>query len=93
MFPKPTEKPELERVIDETIEDIRRLPLDSEEYAVAVDTLVKLYSLKEKPSERRVSPDTMATVAANLLGIAVIVGYERMNIMTSKAVNFLMKLR
>ena len=40
---------------------------------------------------RRVSPDTMAIVAGNLLGIALIVGHERMNVVTSKALGFVLK--
>lgn len=94
MFPvKPTVKTGLDKVIDETIEDIRRHDLDTKEYQIAVDTLVKLYEMKAKTKPQTISPDTIATVAANLLGIAIIVGYERMNIVTSKALNFVARLR
>ena len=61
----------------------------TKEYASTVDQLTKLYALKETPS--RLSPDTLATIAANLFGIAMIVGYERANVMTSKAIGFLGK--
>ena len=62
----------------------------TKEYASTVDQLTKLYALKETPC--RLSPDTLATIAANLLGIALIVGYERANVMTSKATGFIGKL-
>jgi hypothetical protein len=32
-------------------------------------------------------------IAANLAGIALIVGHERMNVVTSKAIGFVLKLR
>lgn len=41
----------------------------------------------------RVSLDTWVIVGANLLGILVIIGYERTNVLTSKALSFLSKLR
>lgn len=62
----------------------------SDEYAKSVNQLVKLYSLKEAP--KRVSPDTLAMVLGNLLGIILIVGHERAHIVTSKALNFVMKV-
>lgn len=66
---------------------------DEEKYVTMVDQLLKLYSLKEINSPMRVSPDTMATVAANLIGIILIVGHERVHVVTSKALSFIMKLR
>jgi hypothetical protein len=48
-------------------------------------------ALDSKP--KRVSPDTLAAVAGNLLGIIVIVGYENKHVITSKALSFLKALR
>lgn len=88
----PSAKSKLEEVIDQTLDDIRQYPPGSEEYEASVNTLIKIYEVKAQDKPNRVSPDTLATVAANLLGIAIIVGYERMNIMTSKAMNFVTRL-
>lgn len=88
-----TEDSALEQAIDELFDEMSGYSGDSEEYAKRVDQLSKLYSLKEIDSKKRVSPDTLAIVAGNLAGIVVIVGYERMNIVTSKALNFILKLR
>jgi hypothetical protein len=65
---------------------------ESREYAAVVDQLQKLYSLKDN-SKSYVSPDTLAMVAGNLAGILLIVGHERAHVVTSKAINFLLKLR
>jgi hypothetical protein len=42
---------------------------------------------------KRVSPDTLALIAANLSGIIVIIGYERVNVIASKALGFVSRLK
>lgn len=51
--------------------------------------------LKEKDLEThgRVSKETLALIAANLAGIVVVLGYERANVIASKAFGFITKLR
>lgn len=49
------------------------------------------YMEAKKPD--RVSMDTWAMIGANLAGILVIVGYERFNIIASKALGFLRQVR
>lgn len=83
----------LDEVIDELIADMKSSDTDTEAYKHRVDQLVKLYKLKEFDSKKRVSADTMAVVAGNLLGIVLIVGHERAHIVTSKALSFVLKLR
>lgn len=91
--PKPTEKPELTDVIDRVLQQMSDKPADSTEFAEMTDQLVKLHALKTSEGPKRVSPDVMATIAANLAGIIVVVGHERTHIITSKALAFIMKLR
>lgn len=94
MFKKTThEKTGLETVIDELLNDMSFVSKETDEYSKMVDQLVKLYSLKETDSKRRISPDTLATVTANLAGIILIVGHERAHVVTSKALGFVLKLR
>lgn len=51
--------------------------------------------LKEKEFEKpdRVSKDTLAIIAANLTGIVLVLSYERMNVIASKAFGAVMKMR
>ncbi|MCA1806542.1 MAG: hypothetical protein LC687_01565 [Actinobacteria bacterium] len=84
---------ELEHAIENLLALLTRTDPRSEEYAVMTEQLEKLYSIREKPSKDRISPDTLALVIGNLVGIVVIVGHERAHIVTSKAINFVMKLR
>lgn len=65
----------------------------SEEYEKCVARLIQLEGLKKAKSPQRPSPDIMATVIGNLLGILIIVKHERANIITSKALGFVMKMR
>lgn len=83
----------LEKAIAEVFREMAQHSGDSEEYAKLADQLTKLYSLKEIDSKRRISPDTLTLVAGNLFGIILIVGHERAHVVTSKALNFVMKLR
>jgi hypothetical protein len=78
--------------IDALYVKMSELSPDSNEYSAVVDQLQKLHSLKDN-SKSYVSPDTLAIVAGNLAGILLIVGHERAHVVTSKAVNFLLKLR
>lgn len=92
MKPK-AEKTGLDLVIDKLLKEIADQDFYSEEYTTMVDQLVKLYSLKDNQSNKRVSKDTLVIVAGNLVGIVLIVGYERAHVVTSKALNFVQKLQ
>lgn len=94
MFIKPTdEESGLKDAIDTVFSEMAAHSSDSEEYAKMVSQLETLYSLKSIDAPKRVSPDTLAIVAGNLLGIMLIVGHERANVVTSKALSFVLKLR
>lgn len=91
-----TRTPSEPTALDETIEDLlkhmRAVEEDSEQYSKMADQLVKIYELKKHDASPTVSPDVLATVIGNLLGIVLIVGHERAHIVTSKALLFVQKL-
>jgi hypothetical protein len=78
--------------IDRVLQDLKGEDSNTEKYAQMNDQLTKLYAIKNENRSRRVSPDTLATIGANLLGIGIIVGHERTHIVTSKALGFIRKL-
>jgi hypothetical protein len=95
MFKKTqNEKTKLDEAIDDVLREMAGLNCEDKDYNSASDQLVKLMKLKKEiePS-RRVSPDTLALVASNIVGILLILNYERANIVTSKALSFVMKLK
>lgn len=68
---------------------------DSDEYLELLDRLQRLYAIRQNSTKprRTISPDTALTVAGNLAGIALIVNYEKLNVVTSKAMNLLLKVK
>lgn len=90
---KPVEKTGLEKAIDDVHRQMETVEADSKEYSEMADNLTKLYKLREHDARPRVSPDTLAIVAGNLLGVIMIVGHERAHIITSKAMTFVTKLK
>lgn len=87
------EKTGLEKTIEDQIEALKAYPPDSEEYAKIVNQLVKVHALKEEESPKRLNPDVLVTVAANLAVAVTIVSFERNNVVTSKVLDFLKKMR
>lgn len=93
MFTKKTDKEfTLDRAIDSAFADLTTFDIETEEYQLAVARLAELHKIK-KDIDRRVSPDAMAMVVGNLAGIVLIVGHERAHVLTSKAINFVMKAK
>lgn len=83
----------LQKEIDALLASMLDDDKGSKEYLTKVDQLVKLYSLKEDTSKKRVSPDTLAIVLGNIAGIFVIVAAEKQSVITSKALSFILKAR
>jgi hypothetical protein len=93
MFNKQTEPSELQPVIDIILERMKYVDPESEEFAGLVARLDKLHAMKtsEKNNRRTVSPDAILTAGASILGILLIIGYERVNVITTKALGFVSK--
>lgn len=83
----------LDVAIETALEKLNDLNPGTKEYTVHLDQIAKLMLFKEKTTPKRVSPDTVAIVAGNLAGILMIVSYERVHIVTSKALGFVIKSR
>lgn len=100
MFTKktPTEPSELDKAISKLFEDMSNVSGDDPVYATMVTQMDTLYTQKLKEAdlkitaEKRVSRDTLFIVGGNILGILLIVGHERANVVTSKALNLLPKV-
>lgn len=97
MFPQknlPKEATPLDEVISCLLTDLNSVDSDSEEYDKISDQYVKLMKLKaETEPKRGVTPDTWALIGANLAGILLIIGHERLHVISTKALGFIGKLR
>ena len=81
----------LDDLIDTVLDEMATYGPDAPEYPALLDHLERLTKLKAGNSRGRVSPDQMALVAGNLLGILIIVAYEQKHVMTSTAKGFILK--
>jgi hypothetical protein len=97
VFPifRPKDQPSaIQPVIDELISRMKEEDPDSDDYAKMAHNLKTLLEAKGmEPKPDRVSPNTVAVIAANLTGIAMILVFERANVVTSKSLPFIMKPR
>jgi hypothetical protein len=81
----------IEKAIDSILEEMTHLSADDEAYAKMVDQLVKLHEAKTKEGRRRPSPDALVAAAASLLSVLLIVNYERIHVVTTRALGFVPK--
>lgn len=91
---KVTEQTPLDEAIANVFSELQSVNADSEEYDAMSDQLLKLMKLKKEiePSWH-VSPDVLIAAGANILGILLILNYEKLGIVTSKALSFVAKLK
>lgn len=82
---------ELNREITRVHTQLPDYPAESVEYKEMVDRLATLYAQKKEIPSNRISKDQLIAVSGNLLGILVIVVYEKHNVFTSKAGSFIGK--
>jgi hypothetical protein len=66
---------------------------DSEEYTKTVNNLSRLCEARSLKTNRTISLDTIINGAVNLLGILLILNHERLNVITSKSIAFIPKVR
>ncbi len=93
MFTKPKPKSGLENAIDFALLDIVGRDPAGDDFARATDQIAKLHKMKEAETPSRVSPDTLVLAATNIAGIVMIIKHEHFNVITSKALGFVLKPR
>lgn len=89
--------PKYQTMLERELERILRrleseLPL-SEEYKDTLAIAERLNDMVEEDKTSYLSKDTIATIGANLLGLFMIIKHERVNVITSKALTFVPRLR
>jgi NTP pyrophosphatase (non-canonical NTP hydrolase) len=89
-FTRRDKRTELEKEVDKRLDELLKDSMTPEEVGEVIDLMNKRQSPKEK---KAVSPDTMAVVIGNLLGIVMILSYEKANVITSKALGFVLRGR
>lgn len=92
MFANKSEPDGLDQIIDELQQFLLKIDPDSDKYTATVENLSKLHKLRGEPS-KPISRDAILTTAGSIVGILLILNFERLNVVTSKAISFVTKLR
>lgn len=87
------ESKKLDIVMNQILDDMIAYSPSSAEYPDLMKKLKKVHAMRTSNKMSWPSPDTIALVAANIVGILIIVGYERGNAVTSKAFGMLHKTK
>lgn len=93
MFKKTTVRPGLEKAIDDALRELDGFSAEHPEYERITARLTELYAMRvtEKPTPKALNTEVWIGAAVNLAGIAMIINHERVGVITSKALGFVMK--
>ena len=80
-----------EEVIDRHIENLIMDAKTEEEIKTVIALMEKRQNLDK--DKKKLDPNTIAIIAANLLGIGLILSYEKLHVVTTKALGFVIKGR
>ena len=85
-----------ERIDDEILSNFGCLEsikdVDSETYSKVLRNVERLEALRKK-DRKRLDPNSCLVVAGNLIGILLILGYEKTDFIRSKALGFVLRGR
>lgn len=84
----------LQTQIDAVLSRMNSYDAEDAEYDKLINQLERLYKLQNNhPVGFKPSADAILAVAGNLVGLLVIVNHERLHVVTSKALSFVMKTK
>lgn len=83
----------LETSINSAYDQLEAQDAGTEMYANILDKIERLEALRPKKKGLAVSGDALLAAGTNILGIALILNYERIGVVASKAVGFVAKAK
>ena len=86
-----TEEWTIEQEKNRLLKKLKTLDPQSEEYEQAVTNYQRLTSAGNEKNQSAISPDVIATAVTNILGILIILNYERFNVISSRAIGFVFR--
>lgn len=78
---------------ERAIANLKNVTIDSNDYVKMLNTVERLHDLMDTKNPSSVSKDALLNVGANLLGIFMIIKHEHVNVVTSKALSFVIRSR
>lgn len=89
MFTKEKDPTRLDEEINRVQVYLAGQKIDSEEYAAGMRHLMELHKIRENEKPEKVSPNEILRSATNLMGILLIIRYENVNVITSRAMSMI----
>ena len=86
-------KTSIDDLVDQTIRHLDANDPSSPEYTAAVNNLKTLESIKPKKLKDRLDPNVVVSAVSSLGGIAMVLKYEKVGVIASKAFSLVPKLR
>jgi len=83
----------LESELERVLINLKTEMVSTEDYKKTLSLVEKLHALMDKEKPRAVSKDAMLNVAANLVGIILIIRHENVNVIASKALQFVVRTK
>lgn len=85
MFKAKQPKTPLQDAFDRALRKLDEHEVGSDEYNAVLEEVNKLHKMLVEDRPDQVSMDTAAVIAANILGILLIIRHEHVNVIASKA--------
>jgi hypothetical protein len=79
--------------VNHVLDGLKKMSIDSEEYGVAVKNLQTLCEARSKKPAHLIEAETLVLAATNILGILLILHYEELNVVATKAISLVAKGR
>jgi hypothetical protein len=83
----------LESELDRVLIRLKTEMPNSEDYTKTLSLVERLNDMLDKETPDAVSKNTLLVVGGNLLGIILILKHEHLNVVTSKALGFVIRAR
>ena len=86
---------QIEAELERTLAVLKITEHTTQEYAKMLGAAERLYGMLDEPKKSAppVSREALLTVGANLLGILMIIKHESVNVISSKALGFVARIR
>lgn len=91
LFPHPDS--EYDKQIRRVLHELETTDPNSEQYGTLVERLQKLQKMRAEDRPDRPSSDTLVLAGANLIGLVLIIRHEQFNVITTKALGFVTRVR
>ena len=90
---KKDKRSNFDKEIDSILQDLKTLDVTSEEYQQAVKNLETLCKAKSYEKDKSLDKNALLGVIGNLAGILAVLEFEKINVITTKALGFIIKPR